>query len=241
MLAGRKKMLNGHKKIGKRFITPINQYDKIKNHSYVNDTLPEIIWCGYVMDYIGDVKTYKVLEKMIIGIERAIGERKITNYIFIRNYKSISEGHKKQIKEELDKMGILAILSNSLKVFNYLYPENPLSFLVDEIIDDSDHELCVEKGKKVTARYINRFELPAIKLIGLIMFSNMVDRTLKFSSKDQIPDLNKLIGNPSKEVVSHVGGHVRALTNSIIASFNNDNSWCEYFWKRGIEIDGCEC
>jgi hypothetical protein len=45
-----RKILPGHKQIGKRFIPPMKQIPNMRQMSYVNDMLPELIWLGLIND-----------------------------------------------------------------------------------------------------------------------------------------------------------------------------------------------
>ena len=46
MTQKKKKILEGHKRIGKRFIPPMMQLPMMRSTSYVNDMLPELVWIG---------------------------------------------------------------------------------------------------------------------------------------------------------------------------------------------------
>ena len=52
----KKRVLEGHKKVGSRFITPMKQLPNMKSISYVNQMMPELIWIGLINDSIGYVK-----------------------------------------------------------------------------------------------------------------------------------------------------------------------------------------
>ena len=52
-MAEKKIVLEGHKKVGSKFIPPMMQLPNWTEISYINQILPEIIWMGLINDEFG--------------------------------------------------------------------------------------------------------------------------------------------------------------------------------------------
>ena len=82
----KKRVLEGHKKVGSHFIPPMKQIPNIKSTSFVNQMLPELIWIGLINDNVGYVGGARLIEKIFIEVEEIGGTDSKDNFAYASSY-----------------------------------------------------------------------------------------------------------------------------------------------------------
>src|SRR5262245_66206675 len=96
-----RKILHDHKRLGKRFIPPLKQIPRMRETSFVNDMLPELVWLGLINDKIGFAAGARFFEKIIEAVTEAKGEDQNTNYAMLSTYNTLSKEQRTTLMDGL--------------------------------------------------------------------------------------------------------------------------------------------
>jgi hypothetical protein len=97
----KKRNLKGYKREGKRFIPPMKQLAMVREQSYVNDMLPELIWLGLIHDRRGYRFGATVLEKIVEVTKTWPKNDKPRNYAVQAAYEALAPEQKTELLEAL--------------------------------------------------------------------------------------------------------------------------------------------
>jgi hypothetical protein len=235
----KRKLLEGHKKVGSRFIPPMKQIPNMKSTSFVNQMLPELIWIGLVNDNIGYVKGARFVEKIFIAAnEIAAGETK-ENFAYASSYGMLDDSNKLALIDKLAPLGILDDLKNYLAPLVLLYyDEFPMRFIGPPSTVISNEQLvrrislCVEK-------HLDKYETPGIVLNGSVFLYRLVTKTISFSADMKLPNFNAVIDAPESDEAKRAAGFMRANAIGEFGTLGISDRWARYFWNRGYELSPC--
>ena len=235
----KRKFLDGHKRVGKRFVPPLMQLNLGVSIGYVNDMLPELIWIGLLNDKVGYVRAARVLEKIFLLAEDVKDPNQNGNFALISTFDLFNDEQKNSLREKFNKEGILELLQNSIAPLTLLYENCPLSFLGPPTYVYTDEEL-VFAIKECVGRAIDKYDTPGIVLHGAMLLSRLVTKKIKFSAEMDLPDFNAVIDEPDSEEATKAAGFMRANALTEFGMLNIKPSWAREFWNRGIELSPCE-
>ena len=145
------RVLEGHKKVGSRFIPPMKQIPNMKSTSFVNQMLPELIWIGLINDNEGYVSGARLVEKIFLAVEGIEGTESKGNFAYASSYRKLLDGQKSVLVDKLNSLGVLDALRTYLAPLVLLYDEYPMRFIGPPSTIISTEQLvgrisdCVEK------------------------------------------------------------------------------------------------
>ena len=233
-----KQILEGHKRVGKRFIPPMKQYP-MTGTSYVNDMLPELIWIGLINDRVGYIRGARIIEKVFLAVDKSKKEGQEGNYALMSNFNKLTSVQKLDIIDSLKSDGVLEIIQNAIAPLVLFYDECPLSFMGPPTNMYSEEDL-VSMIKRCVTKTIDRYETSAIVLYGAMLLSRLVTKTIAFSSNIDMPDFNSVIHSPDSEEARRAAGALRAHALAEFGMLEPSNSWAKHFWDRNHELSPCE-
>lgn len=233
------RVLEGHKRVGKRFIPPMKQIPMSTSTSYVDDMLPELIWIGLINERVGYAPGARILEKVFLAVSELKEEGQHGNFALISNYTCLSIEQKEKLIDSLKGQEVLEEIQNAVAPLILLYDDCPLKFIgpTDNII--SNEEL-VSRIKECVGKVINKYETPGIVLNGSMLLSRLVTGTIKFPADMDLPDFNTVITDPESEEAKHAAGFMRANALGEFGMQEIDPTWAKYFWNRNYELSPCE-
>lgn len=235
----KKRLLDGHKRVGKTFIPPMMQLSGLRQTSYVNDMLPELLWLGLVNDSLGFVNGARFFEKVVAAAVEVTGGGVQTNYALLSIYNSFGPAQKDAFLRTLDARSLLQPLREYLQPLVILYDECPVRFLGPPETPKSREHL-VKIIKSCVAHHIDKYETPGIVLNGMMLISRLITKTLKFSSDISLPDFNAVLNSPDSEEAKRAAGFMRANAIGEFGMLHIDASWARHFWNQGYELSSCE-
>ena len=235
----RKKFLDGHKRVGKRFVPPLMQLNMNTSISYVNNMLPELIWIGLLNDKVGYVRAARVLEKIFLFAEDIKDPKQNGNFALISTFDLLNDEQKNSLREKLKNEGNLELLQNYIAPLTLLYENCPLSFLGPPTYVFT-HEKLVFAIKECVGRAIDKYDTPGIVLHGAMLLSRLVTKKIKFSTELDLPDFNAVIEMPDSEEAKLAAASMRSIALAEFSMLNIEPSWARNFWNRGIELSPCE-
>ena len=235
----KKKILDGHKRVGKRYIPPLMQLNQVASTSYVNDMLPELIWIGLLNDKVGYIRAARILEKIFLFTEEIKDPKQNGNFALISTFNLLNDEQKNSLREKLNDEGILELLQNCIAPLTLLYENCPLSFFGPPTCLFASEEL-VFTIKDCVGRAIDKYDTPGIVLNGTMLLYQLVTKKIKFSSEIDLPDFDAVIDEPDSEEAKKAAGFMRANALGVFGELKIEPSWARNFWNRGIELSPCE-
>lgn len=234
-----KQILEGHKRVGKRFIPPMKQIPMMTDISYVNDMLPELVWIGLINDRVGYFRGARIIEKVFLVIDKIKKEGQEGNYALISSFNKLTSEQKLDIVASLRNDDVLEIIQNAIAPLVILYDECPLSFMGPPTNTYSEEDL-VSIIKQCVKKTIDRYETPAVVLYGAMLLSRLVTKTIEFSSNMDLPDFDSVINSPDSDEAKRAAGFMRANGLGEFGILKLSNSWAKHFWDRNYELSPCE-
>ena len=233
-------VLEGHKRVGKKFLPPFRQLPgQINEVSWLNRILPELIWMGVLNDNFGMRRGIELSSELARLANETYAQQKSPNFTFASSYSVFDTDKTKLLLEKLEAKGLLVDLRNGLIGFLNLYPKAPLSFL--RIALDHNVECFVGSMKATLERHFFRREQPAMVLQANVLYVAGICGKLVYTNNVKPPDLSALVTNFESEEGRKAAAHVRASVTGFVGMLLDEekNDWPRYFWNRGLDIDKC--
>lgn len=235
----KKPILEGHKRVGKRFIPPMMQLPMSTSISYVNDMLPELIWVGLINEREGYVGGARIIEKVFLAVDDIKEEGQGGNYALMSAFNTLRPDQKNSVNERLRSEGVLETIQNSIAPLVLLYDRCPLNFFgPPTTIYDEIH--LVSTIKECVGRIIDRYETPAVVLYGAMLIARLVTKTISLPAGIDLPDFNAVVDSPDSEEAKQAAGFMRANGLAEFGMLNISNEWAKHFWNRNFSLSPCE-
>ncbi len=235
----KKQLLSGHKRVGKKFIPPLKQLAGMREMSYVDDMLPELIWLGLINDTLGFVAGARFFEQVVAAATEVTEGKHGTHYAFLSIYCSFDNDQKERFASTLSKASLLNPLREYLAPLVLLYDDCPIRFLGPPETVISEGTL-IKIMRSCIHRCLDKYETPGIVLNGMVLLSRLLTKTIHFSRDIVLPDFNAVIEKPESEEAKGAAGMMRANALAELGMLNLDKAWARYFWNRGYELSPCE-
>jgi hypothetical protein len=235
----KKALLEGHKRVGKRFIPPMMQIPAMKSISYVSDMLPELLWIGLLNDRVGYVRAARILEKVFVATDEVKDPEQHGNFALASTFSLLESDQKQTLAAALEKEGVVDPIRNAVAPLTLLYDPFPLRFLGPPT-DVINEKQLIERVRECVAKSIDKYETAGIVLHGAMLLSRLVTRKIRFPSDMDLPDFNAVITSPGSDDANRAAGWMRANALAEFGMLNIDKSWAQYFWNRGVELSPCE-
>lgn len=163
-----KEILEGHKKVGKRFIPPMLQLEKLQLISYVHRLLPEILWIGLINHSLGYKEGIDVCLRLSRYAQEVQNTEQSINFALASAYSLLSEEKKKQLIECINDADILEQLQLYLSPLTMLYNGFPMAFIGRPRDSEAKH-LLVLRLKTVVEALMNKYNLPGMAAQTAVM------------------------------------------------------------------------
>lgn len=241
-MTSKKTVLDGHKRKGSKFIPPMMQVPtELKEISYVNQILPEIIWMGLVNDRVGYKKGIDLSTKLA---EIAFGLKSTENHVnfsLVSNFNLLSNVAKKRLVEILERNSTLSGYHYYLSPLIELYKDFPLSFLGKNKKPQPRSEL-IDILKKCIDRHFDKHQTPSLVIQANVVHLRSITGGLHFAKHIEEPDLNALIESPQSDKARRAGAFVRIHAMSELMPMGEDrlDDWSCSFWNQSYQLDSCD-
>ena len=234
------KILKNHKRIGKRFVPPLMQLD-IREASYINKLLPEIIWMGLIFDRIDYRAGINLCEKMTKLVHEIYASKKHVNFALCSSFSLLEDRQKEELISKIDDQKLLEPIQLYLAPLIVLYDNFPMSFL-GVTKNKIEKEILIKRIKEGIKRYMDKYEKPGLVLQATTIYIRGITGGLFLNKDIEPPDLNSIIENPKSEPAKRAGAFVRSEVLMEIMSSGGEPlaKWPDSFWDQGLQVDACE-
>jgi hypothetical protein len=235
----KKKNLEGYKRQGKRYIPPMKQLPMVRELSYVNDMLPELIWLGLIHDRNGYHFGVRTLEAIVSISKDWPTSGRPNNYALHSAYAALTDGQKEALVAGLTGVGLIDDIRFALAPLAQLYDNFALAFLGPPS-ESIPRETLIRRIADTVSRHLNKYETPGIALNGAMLVTRLSAGTIKFSSQIEIPDFNSVFERPDSEEARRAASFMRAGAIGEFGMLDLPRAWAEHFWNRGGELTPCQ-
>lgn len=243
---GKKQVLSDHKRVGKRFIPPLLQVAPFHDLSWVNCTLPELLWLGLLNNRYG----LKRGSDLGLSLAKAAAEANVHSigrwYAPTSAYSLLTEQQKIAVLDALKSTGDLAPLKSALASLVVLYPECPFVFLFEaELPIIADNQQVLTEFKTFLTTFFNKYDPPGTLAQANAIYIAFVTGILKVVEGVSLSNFPAVADYPQTDESRQVGASVHASISAFFSFFLEENSyekhtpWSRYFWNRGLELEPC--
>lgn len=241
------KVLKSYKKVGNKLIPPLMQLP-IQETSFVNDTLPCLIWVSAIFSNVPHKKAVELVTTFIEKCEEILsGEDKLPPLVFMNNFDQLSIKQKSAIVKDFRDVESLDLICESIKHQYHLLDGYPLSFLFEDYDYGVDEEEALESLKEDVSSLLDRYTTFAVRVQTTAYYTMLVTKKIMISSNIDVPDFDAIFINPDSEESKRVGGFVRSGLNAGVGmrSIEDDklgelnDAWAKDFWRQVYKLDGC--
>jgi len=240
----KKKILEDHKKIGKKMIPPLYQHPdmNITEGHYIDDTLPEIIWMGLIHRELGYKRGIEFVRQVIECVNSSRNtDAEYYNFAIASNFCKLSSKEKKVMVEKLIDKGLFLNLSDMLSPIVYFYKDHPFDFCNKEVDLTKSEEADLMNILKTTIdNHSDRFKKDSVISMANVMYINGIDGKLHYAKGMEVPDLNVLFDNPDSEEAKRATAHVRNHMKMGIMHHEDGHNWIKSFWNQSYHLGKCE-
>ena len=235
-----KKILDGHKKVGTKFIPPAMQFmQNTVEVSYINQMLPELIWMGVLIEKHGNRKGIKLAELLARIAFKVKDQEEMINFAICSNFESLSDECRELILTDKDIIAELHNYSDALWIMDALYDHFPLSFLCNLIVEYDESEI-LGKFAHILAKYWDKFDQPASVMQANVIYIGTINGQMLFSAGLE-PDLEAIFEDPESERGHRARSQARtsAMMQFMHYELEAPDSWPRRFWNQGLKNSQC--
>lgn len=233
------KILSDYKRKGSKFIPPLLHVlgSTMKESSYIDHILPEIIWTALLNEKYGIPETAQLIHSICDSIKQ-IGSNE--NLLFQSRINTLSTTEKENLIRNFEERDIISKLRTALHDFIFLYPKSQLAFIFKKAPSKLKDKNFITKYKSLLSQLIDRISVSAIFMQVLPIYSAVLLGKLKIAEGLALADIEALKDYPNTTRSEEVGASIRSALNLIIVDqvIEPDlTDWVKYFWNQGKEIE----
>lgn len=231
--------LTDHKKVGKRFIPPLLQFEKVVETSWIDVGIPELIWIALLLDSYGLKKAAELTTALAKAYAKVRGE---SWYACLNTLQSNDPDELTRITTILKEGGVWDALRKPLLPLTIHYPDSPLSFLgPDKSLSDRTRLREFNRLKRVLASLYDRASREATLTQAVAIYLGGVLGIFQFPESPFFAHFEKISEYPKTQLSEMIAGSIRAMITAIIGQFaeNGESSWPTRFWNQGLSLERC--
>lgn len=235
------KVLNDHKRFGKRFIPPLMSYINLADVSWTDMMVPDFIWIALVNDSYGKQKGAEII-RLFYEAAIAVFDSDNWNYCAISYYEDFPDKELESFYNSLNDKEIIEPLQEALYNFIELFPECPFNFIFKDIHIQSIFDISyIISYKKLLDKILDKRSTESTFVIGNLVYSMLANGRLKIHQDSVMAKLPELKDYPNTKISKMIASSNRATINVFFGDkfYNQNNSWIKYFWQRSIDIEPC--
>jgi hypothetical protein len=231
-----KTILEGHKKVGKKFIPQILKYDGFREINWVNDIIPELIWIAVIQKKLG----YKVANDAMSELHKHYIEICDTKYInsFFSSYDSISKEAKAKLKDQFSLNQYFDQIFGGLKDLQFYFPNHPLQFLYDDRVIQKS-EVSIQLIKDSIKGILERRSEAGTIAQAAVLFNTMATGKFNAPVGSIFWEFGEIDNYPKTEKSLQLASSIRAMINAFMhnETRNVECEWVKSFWQRSFQLE----
>lgn len=239
-MESRKPVLGDHVRQGKVLKPPITQLGVFEETSWLQSTMPELLWIGLVFEKFDLKSSVELCLSVSQKAEAQAEGDSAASFALTSSFDALTDAGRSQVIKDLDESGELPMLREALAPLVSIYPECPLAFLASEELSDPSNVMPTFKDF-LAGLYNKRARLPVLMQAQAVYTLGASGR-LFIKEGSSLGNLDELRFYPHTTESKRVGASVCATCNMVVRHSldGHDSGWASYFWRRGFEIDPCD-
>jgi hypothetical protein len=221
--------------VGKKLRLPLMSFPQLRETSYIDEILPEIIHIALLLQRFGYRRGIQLCEHLFA----AINEISSATALPFASALTIDEQLHSTLTERLTAEGVLQELRSAFAPMQ-LFLDWPLGYLG---FDDLEHELAVSQIKDCVGKILDKSETPACAALATVIYWYRAIGKLKYTNGIKPPDLNAIIEAPDSEAAAIARAHVRASVMAFwamqVTEDPLDPKWAPSSWVQCFRLEGC--
>ena len=235
----KRRVLQGYRQEGKRFIPPFLQLTPMTENSWLDDRVPELIWIALLIHVFG-------LEEgtaIALSIAKAAAQCDQTAkkaFAAASDYVELSDEQRNCIRSALREEKMLDKAGQGLAALIGNYPDCPLAFLSNtDCRKDDSPASTLEDISEVVANISDRQSQLGIYAQAAVVYIFFVNGRLQVAPHVGLANLPAIEEYPNTEESLRVAASVRsAVTGMLTRDIPSD--WRHSFWNQGRSLGPCE-
>ncbi len=237
----RAQILQDHLKKGNTFFPPFTFKEGIGRFDEINwraDFVPELIWIALLIEEYGFDKSKNLACALAILSMQLRQTEQLPDFGMVSAYEPLGETTKRNINKHLDSKGVLQEISKPLVPLVTLYPDCPLSFLIEGEKNRCSVDHASTKVAPILEECLYRGEkLPT--LVQAVYYElSIASGKLKFVAPLGPHNTDPIKEYPNTDESKRLASMLRANACHMTA-MGHSKKWVQYFWRKGRDIGPC--
>ena len=217
----------------------MKQLPQVREYSYVDDMLPELIWLGLIHEAAGYKFGARLLELVVEATSHRDDPQRAYNYALQVSYAALSEETRSAILQRWEQEDMLDTIRDALAPLVLLYDGCALAFVGPPSNVYSNTSL-VARIKDCVGNHLDKYETPGVALHGAMLLTRLIAGSIEFAEHIDLPDLNAVFEKPGSDAARRAASFMRANAGAEWGVLEVPNQWAKHFWNRNAELSPCE-
>ncbi len=240
-MSTRKPILADHKRIKSKLITPFNVSFPLREVSWTNIMIPELLWIALIQKKYGQLRSVEIVTEFTRDIRASRADRSDTIWAAAGKFEIVPS---EELQSLVRNKGRLYTddLRAALRPLTACYPTHPLNaiFAGTEL---SAERADIELLKQIVAEMFDRASWAAIMVQATAIWVAFDSGRLKVAPGLALAQFPRIQDYPDTELSRKIAASIRATLNSFFSETNvmaSGSAWPVQFWNRGLKLDDCE-
>ena len=235
----KRRVLQGYRQEGKRFIPPFLQHMPMTESSWMDDRVPELIWIALLIHVFG----LKEGTAIALSVAKAAAKCDRTGkkaFAATSDYVELSDEQRHCVRSLMSEEKMLDKAGQGLAALIHNYPDCPLAFLSNPgCRKDDSPSSTLEDLREAVANISDRQNQPGIYAQAAVVYIFFVNGRLQVAPHVGLANLPAIEEHPNTEESLRVAASVRsAVTGLLTRDILSD--WPRSFWNQGRSLGPCE-
>lgn len=235
------RVLQDHRKEGKKLIPPLPRLLDLKEISFQDSILPDLVWVSTIFLRNTDKQAVETIITFLEESEEILKNDQPPPLIFLSSFDKLSCDQKTKIVREIKDKKILEFLRNNLAHQQKLLSDYPLGFIFNDQMDCADKEEALKYLREDVSALLDRCSFHSTKVQTTAIYSMGITGKLRLTSNITPPDLNSIFTSPESDESKRAAAFARSVLTAQAELQNAEGReiWSNKFWKQCFSLEAC--
>lgn len=232
-------MLESHKRMGKRLVPPLSQLGSLKEVSWVDEILPELLWIGLLNAEHGVAAGAHVCAEVTKAAKPELEALDQNAFLCLASsFEVFGQDQFVRIRQRLESAGVLPDLQVAVSPLCVAYPKCPLAGLVS---GTGDLEPATAQIRRTVSSLFDRSDEPATFVQIHAVYTAFLQGRLFVTREVSLANFSAVEAYPHTEESRKIAAACRSAVYMLLKASPpaDTTSWPGYFWNRGLELEKC--
>ena len=232
-------MLESHKRIGKRLVPPFSELGPLKEVSWVDEVLPELLWIGLLNAEHGIKTGAHVCAEVTKAAKPELEVLDQNAFLCLASsFELFGQDQLARIRQRLASARVLSDLQVAVSPLCIAYPKCPLASLVG---GTDDLGLATAKIRRAVSSLFDRWDEAATFVQIHAVYMTILQGRLFVTRDTSLANFPAVEAYPHTEESRKIAAACRNTINMLMKDSppHSATSWSGYFWNRGLDLEKC--